>query len=415
MNFRGIIKQSAASLLVSNGAYVYTFLCNVALMRMLLPEDFGTVALAVGLVGLVEIFTTFSFNVVMVQHRDSPAMLRAVFQGVMAVNGIKLGLAGILYLAVGDRYDPVIWQLFVLMTASKIFVGVGPLMLTRLEKAGAFLASTLISSGANALAVTLAVAAVWGGAGVYGLSLRVVLPPVLVFAAVMLLHPGLFPPVLRRTGRRQLRVVAASSTRLYFQRGAERAFERVPLLIIEALFGTTLLGLFSQATYVVTLLDRVTSMLNQNIALVFFAHNRRDAGESRTAFWWLLAINAVMAVPFVALLWIYPSEFVLILWDEAWLGVVPFLKVMAVMLLLKPVFAVLNSRLLGLRRNNQITIVFGVGFAAFAGLLLLVPASADSSLWVAGLTVLTYVIMIVVMQYFLSLAQRETSPRSEPS
>lgn len=392
--------------MISNGVYLFTFMCNVALVRMLLPEHFGTVALSLSLVGLVEIVTTFAFNTVLFQHRDRASLFRCIFQFALIVTGLKLVIGVILYLGITVPYGTETGYLFALMLASKIFAGIGPLLVARLEKRGDFVRATLISSGATVLAVSVAVVAVYAGAGVYGLALREILPPVLVFLAMLIAHSDLWPRDLKQIDRRQLRVVAGAATRLYFQRGAELAYMRIPLLIVESVFGATVLGLLTQATYLVTLVNRITSYANQQIATVFFSHNRRAAREAKRGFLLLLAINVAVALPVTGLLWIFPQEIVLFLWGKDWVGAVPYLRVMAAMTLLLPLFTLLKSRLLGMRLNHAITLVYLTGLAFLTGGLWVGRDAADAAVWIAGLTTASYAIMMVLCGIFVRFSER---------
>lgn len=414
MKLRTILGQSAASLMVTNGVYLYTFLCNIALMRMLLPEDFGTVALAVSLVGLVEIFTTFSFNIVLVQHRDHPSLVRTIFQAAAAVVGLKLMLGLAFYLAMRGLYGELVWQLFAIVMVSKICSGLGTLLVARLEKRGDFLRATLVTAGSNMVGVSLAVAAVHFGAGVFGLVLRVVLPPVLILLAMAAFFPGLLPRGLGSISRRQMWMVMASGMRLYFQRGAEMIYMRIPLLLIETLFGAAFLGLFSQATYLVTLTHRVTSVLNQQIAVVFFARNRKDARESRSGFLAILSANLAVGLPMMVLLWFFADPLVLWLWGEAWIGAAAILKAMVAMTFLLPVFSLLKSRLLGLRQNNTITLAYLAAIALFCLGLVAGRGLGDPAVWAASLQVGSYGLMIVIFAAVFHNLERHYSPVRAP-
>ena len=402
MKLRGILGESAAALAVANGAYIFTFLCNIALVRMLLPQDFGAVALALSLFGIIEVVTTFSLNTVLIQQREQLSLARAIFQVALAVIGLKLVIGAIFYLVVRDRYEDQIWQLFGLIFGSKLFAGVGTLLVARLEKRGEFLRATLVTVGANVAAVIAALIAVFFGLGVYGLVLREILPALLISIVMLLFYPALFPGKMDDINKRQLRVVVAVSFRLYFQRGAEISYMRIPSIMIENFFGGAALGLYSQATYLVTLVNRVTSTVNQQIATVFFSHNRRDEHETRQGYLALLGLNLVLALPVMALLWFYPSRIVLFLWNEEWLGAVPYLRLMAILTLLLPVFTLLKSRLLGLRRNTAITLVYLIGVVFLAGGLWSVRELPQSDSWVAGLTVAAYALMTLLCAFALS-------------
>jgi len=106
------------------------------------------------------------------------------------------------------------------------------------------------------------------------------------------------------------------------------------------------------------------------------------------------------------LFWALPEPIVTFLWGEEWLGVVPFLKLMAAMILLLPIFVLLKSRLMGLRRNWSVTAGYVVGLVFFALGLLLVTAPAEASSWVAGLSMSSYVVMVAVLWIFIGRSDR---------
>ncbi len=120
-------------------------------------------------------------------------MVRSVFQGALAVILLKVLLGAVFFVVLQSEYGPQIWHLFGLLMASKMFASVGPLLVARLEKRGDFLRAALVTGGANMVAVTVAVVAVYAGSGTNGLVLREVLPPVLIVAA-MGAFPSLFLP-----------------------------------------------------------------------------------------------------------------------------------------------------------------------------------------------------------------------------
>ena len=396
MKVRGILKQSGASFLVANIVFVLTFLGNIFLVRMLLPEDFGTLAFVTSLVGLIEIFTSFSLGTVLIQQSHRLSLLRTIFQFAFFVLGLKLILATVFFIVLQGRYDNLVWTLFTLIITSKAFACFGPLLVSQLDKRGDFLYSTLVTSGSTLISVIAAIFAVLCGAGLYGLLLREVLPPVLVFVAMVIFFPQLLPNRFFKFNQRGLRVVAVASTRLYFQRCSELAFARVPFLLIESIFGTSVLGLYAQATNLVTLVNRITGIINQQVASVFFSRNRRDVQETRSGFLLLIRINMILALPAIVLLFFFPNRLILFLWNENWLGAVDYLKLMAPMTFLLPLFTIFKSRLLGLRNNQSITAIYALGFIFFLIGLWFIQGISDSANWLAGLTTAAYALMVIL-------------------
>ena len=403
MKVKNIYGQSLAALVLSNGVYVYTFAANILLARLLLPEDFGSLALVLALVGFIEICTSFSLSAVFIQRRDHQTLLRSIFQVGILVIGLKLAIGFFVSLMFTEQYASTIWHLFWLVLISKGFSTLGPLVLAKLEKRGDFLKASYISTGSNLLGVTLAVLAVMQGAGIYGLILRVVAPPICLFLLMLLIYPSLFPHDLKKISRRQLSFVLGVSTKLYFQKGSELGYERIPLFLIESLFGSVVLGLFYQSTYLVKLVHRVTSPINHQIAFVFFAKNRRVLKESDFGYRILVIVNACFGIPLAVIFGLFSEHVVIFLWGEKWIEAAPLLQVMASMSVLFPIFTLLKSRLLGERLNNSITCTYLIGLLVFIIGLLVPIAMITPSQKIAGLAVLAVIVMILSLQIFYSL------------
>lgn len=401
MKYKIVLKQAWSTLGTANGVYIYTFACNIILARLLLPEDFGLLAVVIALVGLMEIVTSFSLNILFIQRRDHPSLLRSIFQIGILIIGLKLAVGLVVYIIFRQQYDDLIWNLFFLVLLSKLFGGLAPLILARLDKRGEFLKSIFVSAGSNAVAVTASVIAVFLGAGVYGLSCRVIAPPILTFGVMAFAYPSLFPANLLKFNRRQLRFVLRISTNLYFQKASELAYDRIPSLIIESLFGPAVLGLLYQSTYLVRLVQRMISPINNQVALVFFASNRLDAEESSYGYRHLFLLNVIFALPVVCLFWKFSEDIVVFLWGNKWRDVAALLSIMSPLAILLPIFALLKSRLLGLRANVSITTVYCIGLISFILGLFYIPLGLTTSEWIAGLSLGSIALMVIALQFCL--------------
>jgi len=413
LKVKNIYGQSLATLILSNGVYVYTFAANVLLARLLLPEDFGSLALVLALVGFIEMCTSFSLSVVLIQRRDHQTLLRSIFQVGILVIGLKLVIGFMINLMLTDQYAKTIWHLFWLVLISKGFSTLGPLVLAKLEKRGDFLKASYISTGSNFLGVTLAVLAVMQGAGVYGLILRVVAPPIFLFLLILLFYPSLFPHDLKKINRRQLSFLLGVSIKLYFQKGSELGYERIPLFLIESVFGSVVLGLFYQSTYLVKIVHRIASPINHQIAFVFFSKNRQLHKESDFGYRILVIVNAILGIPLAVIFGLFSEQVVTFLWGEKWIEAAPLLQVMASMSVLFPIFTLMKSRLLGERLNNFITFTYLLGLLVFIiGLLIPTPMIMTPQK-IAGLAVLSVIVMILSLQIFYLLGTKNSKKKQD--
>ena len=396
MKLRHYVNEGARTLLANNLVYGVNFLGNLVMARMLAPHDFGLLALALALVGLVEILTTFSIHTVYVQRRDGPTLSRAIFQLSAAAAAIKILCGALVFLFAHSRYGQVVWILFTLILISKIVTTFGMLLITAIEKQGRFFHASLAVNLANTAGSIVAIICIWMGAGVYGLAMREFLPCFLTLAAVLPKTRHMWPSDWRRIDRRMLRILAIASGQMYIQRAAELSFMRIPALIMHSLLGSGVLGFFVQANYLVSAVNRVTSVANQQIALVFFSRNRKDLKQARAGQWLLVLLSLVLALPVVLVLALVPDMVVKLLWGQRWVGAIPLIRAMAPLALILPLFSIYKSRLIGLRRHNWITAAYAAGLAILVGGLFLCSEEHASLSSLGIVVVVSYAAMLSI-------------------
>lgn len=352
--------QGARAFLLSNGSFAINFAGNLALVRILTPQIFGTYALAVALVGIVEIFTTFALQTVYLQRRASERLLAAIVQAMIGIAGLKCLVVLLVLLVLQRHYDAEVWTIFGFIFAAKLLVPFNALLVAMLEKQFRFTASSFVTSLSNSASVVVAVGTGLLGGGILSLAVRDVLPILIMLGLGLWLNRSV-KIRWRAFNLRQSRTLVRSALDMYAVRASELGFSKLPPLVVERLFGVEILGFLHQALYLVNSVNRVTVVLNQQIAVVYFNRYRKNRAKTAEGFRILLAISAALGILAAPILLFFPETLIRILWGEAWLGARDILRIMALLVFVIPLFTILKSQLYGRRRTLWLagTYIFG--------------------------------------------------------
>jgi PST family polysaccharide transporter len=398
-------------LLLTNVFYALNFLGNLALVRLLSPDAFGTVALALALSGLVEMGTTFSLNTVYLQRRSTPSLLATVIQLIGAIVVLKIVVTMLVYVIGKNQYEQQIWMFFAIISLSKLSIPISALLMSIMDRELRFVRSTAIYNASGTVGVIFAVLAAAAGAGVYSLLVREVLPLFLRLGGAVY-----FSRHLRiewwKVNKRQMKLVARASLEMFGQRAADLGYLKLPALFVEAWFGVAVLGMLNQALYLVNFTNRMTNVVNQQMGTVYFSRFRKDARKTKEGWAMMLALTLALGLPFAALLYFFPAQVVSLLWGQHWLPAVPIVKSIAAVAILLPVLTIMKSQLLGLRKTNTITLASVAGTIVFIGLMILPYADAAGLALVGAAATISYVVMIAISYQGLASFRLPASRRA---
>jgi O-antigen/teichoic acid export membrane protein len=384
--------QGARAFVLSNFSFAINFAGNLALVRILTPHIFGTYALAIALIGGVEVFTTFALQTVYLQRRPSKRLLAAIIQAFLGIGALKcLGVA-FLFLMLREHYGAQVWTLFAVIFAAKLLVPLNALLIAMLEKQFRFARSAFITAISNSTSVVAAVATGLLGGGIYSLAVRDVLP-ILIGLWIGLWLNRSTRVNLGRFDWRQSRTLMRSGMEMYAVRASELGFSKLPIILVERLFGIEVLGYLHQALYLVNSVNRVTMMLNQQVALVYFNRYRRDRAKTRQGFSILLALSMGLGILVAPPLILFPHLVVQTLWGDEWIAASEMLRVMSALIFIIPVFTILKSQLYGQRRTLWLAGTYLAGSVVIVALLFSLKAAHAPAVAVSLAYLATFALM----------------------
>lgn len=302
---------------------------RLILARLLWPEAFGLFALAVTIVGALELCCQLQFAAAIVQRPTLGRDLRATAHWTLAALGAAgalalLGLAGPISALLGQ---PPLAPLLGVLSAHVALQGLAAAPRGWLWRELGFRQMAALGMTAEAIATVAAVAAALAGAGVYALAVHILLVSLVELSLLWWLAD--WRPHRHWRLDEFLELVRFGSPLLVL-RGVDYVTAEGDRLLIGYLFGPAALGLYAVAQRLVRGISQSVGFVFDRVAFPIFARTRDDRGRSRRGFLDALRAQAVLAVPLVSGLALTAAALVPLALGARWEGAVLFVQILAV-------------------------------------------------------------------------------------
>lgn len=337
---------------------------TLVLARLLMPADFGLVAMAMAVIAVLELITSLSFDVVLIQkpalqraHYDTAWTLNALLS--LACAALTAALAHPAALFYGEpRLSAV---MFVLAVAWAIggLENIGIVDFRRhlnFRREFHFMAAKRILGFAITIGLALTLRSYWA------LVIGTVIGRAFGVALSFYMHPFRPRPCLAAT-----RELFAFSSWLLINNLLAVAQTRYPHLVIGRLFGPQSLGIYTVGSEIAQIPS--TDLLAPINRVVFpgLARLADDVARLRATFQDATALTAFFAVPAACGLAAVAHPLVLVLLGERWLDAIPVIQTLAFVAALYGVTSINSPAFLALGEPRFITTI------AALRLLLLIP------------------------------------------
>lgn len=302
-------------------------IASVALARLLAPDDYGLLGMALVFVGLAQLFADFGLEAALIQTPSlSRTLLSACFWlslaiGVILAGGLALGSRALAGLAGDARLAPILWVMSITLPLGAIGVVPRALIYRNLQFDRLVKAQVVASLSGAALAILLAA---FGG-GVWSIVFQPLIGATVATALVF--WYAQWRPGLRCSwaGARSLIVfsgaVLGSDLLNHAMRNADR-------FLIGRHLGSVALGHYSLA-YQVMLYP--LSQISGVIVKVLFPTLSKLTGEPhrfRQAYLKCVSTIATVTFPLMIGLFAVASDFVVVVFGEKWLPMLPILQIL---------------------------------------------------------------------------------------
>lgn len=377
----GLGRSAARGLLVASGgnfaAYVFSFGAAMVLARLLTPNDFGQVALAMAVADLLFIAIGLSLPTALLREpadavelacRTSMTMMAIACCAAVAVGAcITVGLSALMSTTVA--------ALFAVIALARMPPLFGLCLAADIQRRNAYGTFSIVIYGSQAVALVVAVMLGVLGAGVWSLVAREAVASIVLFALAWKFSRWRIRFGFDRTKARELLRFGAL---MLGSRAGDIMFHRYDTLVVGALAGTRQLGLYNQSYVLAELSNRVYAPVIFTVPLNTYAQLQGD--RARTTRMYQLTMFAVVrsVVPLGVVIFVFPGEVLATAFGSQWKPGADMLRALGVYTLLLPVFEHARALMIA---NGRVAVTLR---ARAAQLVVLVPAVPVLTLALGG-------------------------------
>lgn len=360
---RSLVRGIAWTGLVKWTSQALSWVSTIVVARLLLPSDYGLVALATAFLGLVALVNEFGLGSAIVMLQQLSTRLIGQLNSLAVLLGLGgFGFACVVAIPLGQFYEAPDLPLVIVVLASGFIVGAfRSVPNALLEKELRFKTLAFLEGGQSLLAATTTVSLAWNGAGYWALVLGNLLGNLVVTGVVVAMWGQSFAwPVAHELGS-VLRFswhMLASRVSWYFASTSD-------VFVAGRLLGQTQLGAYTfGATLANVPLEKVTGLVNR-VAPAFYSAVQNDHVTLRRYLVGLTEGLALVTVPVALGMALVANEFVLLVLGDKWRAVSAPLQVLAVYGALRSVTP-LMSPLFFITGGSRIAMINGfVGMVLF--------------------------------------------------
>lgn len=358
-------KAAKGTLWVMSGTYIIqivSFFSNILLMRILAPEQFGVLALAMFFLTFGQKLGGFGYNHALIHRRDELEKAVPTHQFLHIFTSlIVLLMIGIAFPFIKIHYDPLTAVVLLVLGFSNIVQSSGHtpriLMEKNLSFSSVIKVNVISSIASNIISIFLAIS----GAGIWALVGRQVLADLIATCGYFVTSKNGFKIIYNK-----------GMIKWYFKFGSYLWLAGLATLITlrfdDFLVGTMIsmeqLGYYARAYALACLPTTMVAHVIAKVAFPLYSKLQEDREKLSEAFSNTMRMIVVLTLPLAIGLAILAEEFVLLLFGQKWLPMVKMLQLLLIYSSLRPMF------------DNTGELFTAIGKPKIAGIILLIQAGA---------------------------------------
>ncbi len=306
---------------------IFSWLSTLVVARLLVPEDYGVVAMAAVVLGLITFLNEFGLGaaVVALRHltKDQIAQIHSL-ASLFGVGGFLLSCA--MAIPTGRFFDaPEVTNIMIAMGVGFIVLSMRSVPNALLEKELRFKFLAFLEGGQSLLATLTTVLLAWSGAGYWALVFGGLVGQVGATSVIWLSHP------LRYAwpSWQPLKEAIRFSSHVLISRIAWYVSNNADVFIAGRVLGQAIVGTYSFAGTLANVpQDKVTALLSR-VMPAFYSMVQHDAGAMRRYLLILTEGLALITFPLAIGMSLVAQDFVLVVLGTKWKAVVEPLQILA--------------------------------------------------------------------------------------
>lgn len=328
------------------------FVISLVLARLLVPEDFGLLAMIVSFSSLVSGFVNLGFSSAIVQ---STKVNKKELNSVFALNLI-IGLSLTVLFFLCSNLIAEFYNNEKIIRISKVFSltftinSFGLVSMALLQKAMKFKEIMLVNLLSGLISGVVGLLLAFMDYGVWAIVIQSLLNEFI--RAILSLKFSAFSPQLYFSFK-SIKPLWSYGAPLFISGLFNSIFFRIDYLIIGKFFPAALLGLLYRAKSFRTLIIRYTSDSLGKVLFPSFSKKQDDHEWIAKSVSVSLKMSVYLVAFLSSLLFLIGEEMFIILFSEKWIGAVPFFKILILSSVSFPMIAILGNVLNGLGHSKR--------------------------------------------------------------
>ena len=376
---------------------VTNFLISVVLARMLVPEDFGTVAILGVFVSLANLFVNAGLGMALVQRQD---ITHADESTVFWFNLMAALIMMIILIAAAPRiagyFDiPILENLSMVLAANVALSSLGTTQGTLFTKRLDFKTPMKIGVVSALVAGSVGILMAWNNFGVWALAGQIISSTLVSVMLLWCISPWRPLMVFDKNSFKKL---FSYGVWLFFSGILDALYQRSASLIIGKLYGRHDLGIYSRADNIQSLAAGVISNVLARVSFPLFSSVNDDKYRLRRGLQMVVQILMFVTIPAMTGLALLAEPFIRLIYGENWLGVVPILQILAFSGLLFPL-QVVNLSVLQAQGHSKLFFRLEVAKKVI-GIFLLIYGSMHGLIGLAIATGVGSAVSLLINAYY---------------
>lgn len=349
---KSFLKSSVDVLKYQYLFFILNFIGQLILIRLLTPEDFGIIAVALAITTILNLIFSLNISFSYIYLDNSNSLYSTALISSLLNWLVTFLITMIILYFFQDSYSQNTLVFILLISFFKIFDFIRVVMLADLEKNYQFSRSALITGLGATLSLVIAILiASTEEYKNYSLISREILTSLLVFSLTVIMTNQKVK--IDQFNISEFKALLNYSYKTIFARGAEAIYFKIPILLSEKIFGMGTTGLLHQVIYLSQLVNSILAPFTQKVAFVFYTKQTKKSNFKLNNI--INIIIIFITLPF-ALSFIYFSEEILyILWGEKWLSASGLLSYMAIFVITFPMYHNMKSLFFGQAKQSTVT------------------------------------------------------------
>ncbi len=332
--------------------FAVTFCIQLILVRLLVPEDFGLFALGLSIAEVLFIFFSFSFSLAVIQIQEADDLFDTAFYLSIFAGTVIVFIGGIMSLLLSSYYPERVIMIFAILCAISPIQGCALMYAASMEKEMQFKKTAIAGCIATNVSAVGTVLLAYAGFGVWSLVGKETMKVGLMFFSTRLMSGYRFK---RKFNRDTAKKLISFGFRMFFSRGLDVLYCRVPQFFIGTFAGTSMLGLFSQTYYIANVPHVVLFPATSQVAFPTYSKLQNDKDKISEAFHITNYFFIRLLLPLMLILFLYPKAVITILYGDKWIDASPMLRYIAVYAAFVPLFFNAKTFAYGLGRLIEVS------------------------------------------------------------